>query len=171
LLLQQGHTQDGLDALRAALHVLPVNVFQLRHTPFLGEVAQAEGRLGNVAGGLATVEGAIATANANEEGWCLPELLRVRGDLLAKHGGEAGTIAAERELRSAVDMAHRQGALSWELRAATSLARLHRERRRDAEAREMLEATLQRFTEGFRTADVVAAAALLGELGGAIAPG
>jgi predicted ATPase/DNA-binding winged helix-turn-helix (wHTH) protein len=171
LLLQQGHTQDGLDALRAALHVLPVNVFQLRHTPFLGEVAQAEGRLGNAAGGLATVEGAIATAKANEEGWCLPELLRVRGELLANDGGEAGTIAAERELRSAVDMAHRQGALSWELRAATSLARLHRERRRDAEAREMLEATLQRFTEGFRTADLVAAAALLGELGGAIAPG
>jgi predicted ATPase len=55
--------------------------------------------------------------------------------------------------------------LSWELRAATSLARLLRDRDRIDEARDLLAPIYDRFTEGFGTADLIAAKQLLGELG------
>jgi hypothetical protein len=60
--------------------------------------------------------------------------------------------------------ARRQGALSWELRAATSLARLWRDQKRTKEAWGLLTPVYDRFTEGFKTADLKAAKALLGDL-------
>ena len=64
-----------------------------------------------------------------------------------------------------LDWARRQGALSWELRAATSLARLWHEQGRTADARALLMPVYDRFTEGFDTADLKAARALSGDLG------
>jgi len=66
---------------------------------------------------------------------------------------------------SSLDLAHRQGALSWELRAATSLARLLRDQGRSAKALALLHPVYDRFTEGFDTADLKAAEALLDALG------
>ena len=63
-----------------------------------------------------------------------------------------------------IDMARQQDALSWELRATTSLTRLVRDRGDSARARAMLAAVYDRFTEGFDTADMVAAKALLAEM-------
>ena len=60
-------------------------------------------------------------------------------------------------------MARRQGALSWELRAATSLARLWRGQQRVDQARKLLAPVYRRFTEGFATADLIAAKALLAQ--------
>ena len=71
---------------------------------------------------------------------------------------------AEGHFRHAIDWARRQGALSWELRAATSLARLWRNQGRSKEARELLASVYHRFTEGFRTVDVNAAKVLLDSL-------
>jgi predicted ATPase len=72
--------------------------------------------------------------------------------------------AAEDHFRQALGWARRQGALSWELRAATSLARMWRNQDRSEEARELLAAVYDRFTEGFETADLTAAKALLDNL-------
>jgi len=72
--------------------------------------------------------------------------------------------AAEDHFREALDWARRQGALSWELRAATSLARMWRNQGRSKEARELLAPVYDRFTEGFETADLKATKALLDEL-------
>ena len=69
--------------------------------------------------------------------------------------------------RQALDEAHRQGALSWELRAATSLARLLRDQGHPAAAMSALQTVYERFTEGFGTADLIAAKQLLDELGDA----
>jgi predicted ATPase len=64
-------------------------------------------------------------------------------------------------------LARRQGALSWELRSATSLARLLRDQGRSAEALALLQPVYDGFTEGFGTADLITAKQLLGELGDA----
>ena len=66
-------------------------------------------------------------------------------------------------LRS-IDTARRQGALSWELRAAISLAQLWQTQDRNSQASDLLASTLNRFSEGFATADLVRAADLLEDL-------
>ena len=71
---------------------------------------------------------------------------------------------AHRRLAQALDWARRQGALTWELRCATSLARAKHEQQRTVEAHELLSAVYDRFTEGFDTADLKTAKALLSSL-------
>ena len=78
--------------------------------------------------------------------------------------GEIGIGLAEDHFLQGLDLARRQGARSWELRCATSLARLWRDQARSKEARELLTPVYDRFTEGFATADLRAAKALLEEL-------
>ena len=87
----------------------------------------------------------------SEAGWIAPELLRLRGELLLSQSAPATAKPAENLFRQALDLAHQQGALSWELRAATSLARLLRDQGRQAEAIVCLQPVYDRFTEGFGT--------------------
>ena len=86
---------------------------------------------------------------------------RVRGDLLNATGDRA---AAEQNYREAIAVAERQSAKVFELRAATSLARLWRDQGKRAEARDLLAPIYAWFTEGFDAPDLVAAKALLHEL-------
>jgi len=82
-------------------------------------------------------------------------------------GAPEAAATAEDHFRQALDWARRQGALSWELRAATSLARLLRNQGRPADAIACLQPVFDRFTEGFGTADLIAAKQLLEDLGSA----
>jgi len=91
-------------------------------------------------------------------------LLHIKGELLLLQGAPGDAAVAEGHFRQALDWARRQGALSWELRCATSLARLWRNQARSNEAREPLAPVYDRFTEGFDTADLKAAKALLDDL-------
>jgi predicted ATPase len=125
-------------------------------------MAEALGRAGQNAEGLAAIEEAIARAEHTEERWAMAELMRVRGDLLLLQGA-SGAAAAEDHFRQALNEARRQGALSWELRAATSLARLLRDQGRPAEAVEALRPVYDRFTERFGTSDLILAKQLLDE--------
>jgi predicted ATPase/DNA-binding winged helix-turn-helix (wHTH) protein len=95
--------------------------------------------------------------------WTLPEVLRVNAELLLWHGATGAAIAAEAKLLAALDVARQQSTLSWELRVATSLARLWHRSGRSAAASGLLAATYDRFSEGFDTGDVVAARRLLAE--------
>lgn len=90
------------------------------------------------------------------------ELWRLRGKLLL----QAGAIPAEVEtcFQRALDVARRQHARSWELRAATSLARLWQGQGKREEARELLKGVYAWFTEGFQTSDLIEAKALLDTL-------
>jgi hypothetical protein len=99
------------------------------------QMAEALGRAGQNADGLATIEEEIARAERTEERWAMAELLRFKGEVLLLQGAPGAAAATEDHFRQALDWARRQGALSWELRAATSLARLLRDADRIREAR------------------------------------
>jgi predicted ATPase len=107
---------------------------------------------------------AIERPEQTEERWLIAELLRLKGELLLLQGIHGAAMEPEGHFRQALDWARRQGALSWELRAATSLARLLRDQGRPAEAMALLGPVYDRFTEGFDTADLKTAKALLDTL-------
>jgi predicted ATPase/DNA-binding winged helix-turn-helix (wHTH) protein len=94
-------------------------------------------------------------------GWCAPEVLRKRGEYLLRLGDAPDVDAAELEFRRAMAMSQRQGALSWELRAATSLARAWVGRGRTAEACDLVAPIYGRFHEGLATSDLRAARAIV----------
>src|SRR5262249_49178699 len=99
----------------------------------------------------------------HDECWWEAEVCRLQGVLLLR---QPGTPLAEAEacFQRALDVAHRQEAKSLELRAAMSLARLWQQQGKGAEAYELLAPIYGWFTEGFDTADLQDAKALLGEL-------
>jgi predicted ATPase len=127
-------------------------------------MAEALGRAGQIDDGLAAIEEAIDHSERTEERWLFAEFLRVKGELLLLQAAQGAAAAAEDHLRQALGMAHRQGALAWELRAATSLARLSRDQGRPAEGMALLQPVYSRFTEGFESADLKEAKGLLDEL-------
>jgi predicted ATPase len=94
-----------------------------------------------------------------------PEVHRLMGDLLLRRNPSAPD-RAEASYWRAIERARSQEAKSWELRAATSLARLWRDQGKPTEARALLAPIYGWFTEGFDTADLKEAKALLEELGG-----
>jgi predicted ATPase len=92
-------------------------------------------------------------------------LLRLKGEVLVLQSAPAAAETAEDLFRQALGAARQQEARSWELRAATSLARLLRDQGRSVKAVILLQPIYDRFTEGFDTADLIAAKQLLAELG------
>jgi predicted ATPase/DNA-binding winged helix-turn-helix (wHTH) protein len=161
VLVMTGDLKAGATLLRAGLDEINDPDFGLWFLTGLTEFAEAMGHLGRIADGLATIERGI---DRSQIGWLAPELLRIKGELLLLQGTTGTTEAVEDLFQQALDWARRQGALSWELRAATSLARLQRDRGRPADAIASLLPVYDRFTEGFNTADLKAAKALLGAL-------
>jgi predicted ATPase len=127
-------------------------------------MAEALGRAGQIADGLAAIAEAIEQSERTDERWAIAEMLRIKGELLLLQDAPGAVAAAEDQFRQALEWARRQGALSWELRAATSLGRLWRRQVRSKEARELLAPVYGRFTEGFATADLKAAKTLLDDL-------
>ena len=163
LIIRRGDTAAGLRVLHAGLNELGnAKYAALRLVSFF--VAGALARAGQIIDGLTIIEEAVARSQATEERWLIAELLRLKGDLLLLQGALETAAEAEILFRQALDWARRQGALSWELRGATSLARLLRDRGRSAEATALLQPVYDRFTEGFDTADLKAAKALLDAL-------
>jgi predicted ATPase/DNA-binding winged helix-turn-helix (wHTH) protein len=160
---RSGHAA-GLVALRGGLEQAGEARFLPRFLLFLGELAACLGSAGEIAAGLETVDEAIARCEARDERWYMAELLRIKGELLLLQGSPGAAAATEDHLRQALDWARRQGALSWELRACASLARLLRDQGRAAAATALLQPVYDRFTEGFDTADLKAAKALLDAL-------
>jgi predicted ATPase len=108
---------------------------------------------------------AIATADQREgsQRWYVPELLRIKGDVLLQQGSDWSALA-EDCYEQAGELAREHGALLWELRVALSLARLRVIQCRQTDARQILAPVYDRFTEGFGTADLRAARAMLDAL-------
>jgi hypothetical protein len=125
------------------------------------ELVEALMKAGRTVEGLAVLDG--FAAQSPELGGFAPEFLRLRGELLLLQTAPAAK-PSEDFFRQALDSAHQQGALSLELRAATSLARLLSNQGRHAEASTCLQSVYDRFTEGFATADLIAAKQLLDNL-------
>jgi predicted ATPase len=116
---------------------------------------------GQLEEGAARLDQALQLVERTGERWFAAELDRQRGRLLLRQG-EAE--AAEELYRKALSIAQEQEAKLWELRAAASLARLWRNQGRSAAARDLLAPVYGWFTEGFETADLKEAKALLDEL-------
>jgi predicted ATPase len=161
LLIKRGETGAGSQSLQLALERLPEPAIHHHMSLLLAEQAAGLGGAGQIAEGLGVVDKALARAEQTEAGWYLAELLRTKGELLLLGRGPTTAETAEQCFHQALDVARRQGALAWELRAAMSLARFWRGRQRASQARELLARVYRRFTEGFETADLIAAKALL----------
>jgi predicted ATPase len=164
LLIKSGSIGAGLELLRTAFARIPQGAFTLFYTPVLAEIADALGRDGNAAEGLSIIDEALARSDSYEERWCVAELLRIKGELILRRGTPQAAAAAEEHFLRSLDWARRQGALSWDLRTSTSLARLQQDQGRIAEARSLLQPVYDRFSEGFETADLKTAKAFLDSL-------
>ena len=162
LAIERGDVVTGWRLLRGAFHEFGGFTSAMQVNAFL--MVEALGRAGQMVDGLAMIERAIASSEETEGRWLTAELLRIKGELLPSQGEDGARAAAEDHFRQALDWARRQGALSWELRAATSLARLWRDQGRRAEGMALLRPVYDRFTEGFDTADLKTARALLDAL-------
>jgi predicted ATPase/DNA-binding winged helix-turn-helix (wHTH) protein len=132
--------------------------FSFRSLSGLTQLAEALGQAGRTTEGLAALE---ANVGKFEDGCFSPELIRLKGELSIQQDMPGAAELAEALFRQALDGAREQGALSWELRAATSLARLLRNQGRPADAIACLRPIYDRFTEGFGTVDLVAAKQIL----------
>ncbi len=162
LRIQQGDAAAGLPILRAALEELGEARSVPRFAVLFGAYATGLAQSGQIAEGLAAIGEALEHCQRNDENWIMPELLRVKGALMERQGLADSTMAAEDLYLRSLDVARGQGAVSWQLRTAISLARLWNGQRRAGEARELLSPIYDRFTEGFATADLQTAKALLG---------
>jgi class 3 adenylate cyclase len=119
--------------------------------------------LGDYEAAEETISGTISLVNRTNERFCEPELYRIAGEIIfRKPAGDL--VAAEERFRESIKVAQKQSAKWWELRASKSLARLLRDTNRRDEAHAMLADIYGWFAEGFDTADLKDAKALLNEL-------
>ena len=132
----------------------------------IGELAELAANAGYVDEISPIVDEDLERAERRRELWAVPDILRVKGELLLLQADPDPELAKEYFLRS-LQCARAQGALSWELRTAMSLALLERAQGRTEQARRLLQSVHDRFTEGFDTADLKRVKRLLAELGSA----
>jgi class 3 adenylate cyclase/predicted ATPase len=160
-LVEQGQGDAGIAQIRQG--IAAQRATGGRNTGPLALLAKACWNLGQSEEGLRVVAEALAIANSNGEGRWMAELYRLQGELLltlaSEHHAEAETC-----FHQALGVARRQQAKSWELRAAMSLSRLWQRHGKRSEAYELLAPIYGWFTEGFDTADLKDAKALLNEL-------
>jgi predicted ATPase len=148
--------RQGIAAVRATEQALFV--------PFLCTVlADVANHLGHPQDGLQALAEAHTLVEQQEERWWEAEIYRLRGVVLLRQPGTAQEEAAETWLRRALDVARRQQAKSLELRATMSLSRLWLRQGKRVEAYGLLAPIYDWFTEGFDTADLQEAKALLDE--------
>jgi predicted ATPase len=165
LLVERAEFAEGLAVLREAFNICRQTGWRMSYPEFKGALASALAGLGQLDEALQAVDDAITGAGERENGqqWYVPELLRIKAEvLLQQDSGRAES--AENCFHQAGEVAHEQGALFWELRIALSLARLRVIQDRQHEALQILAPIYHRFTEGFGTADLRAARAILDTL-------
>ncbi|MBB5191719.1 putative ATPase [Silvimonas terrae] len=156
------HPEQGIAAIRGCLVELHEARYELLTTGFCLALTEGLGAAGRIGEALELVEHTIAAVQANGDLYYLPELLRIKAWVLLR-AADDNVAQAQACLVESLALSQHQGALSWALRAATDLARMWAPTRRE-EARDLLAATLGRFEEGFETADLVTASALLQQM-------
>jgi tetratricopeptide (TPR) repeat protein len=130
------------------------------HIFFVCVFAELCGDAGYPEQGLRALAG---VGTASRDTLCGPDVYRIEGELMLK-SANASADAAEERFQTAIELARSRAQKSFELRAAMSLARLWQRQGRNEEARRALADIYGSFTEGFGTADLIAAKALLDEL-------
>ena len=160
----QGQGEEGRAQIHQGLAAWGATGAKVIRPYGLALLAEASARAGQPETGLTRLDEALAVVDDTGERRWEAELHRLKGELLlaysAGHDAEAATC-----FRQALDIARQQQAKSWELRAAMSLSRLWQQQGEWDAARELLAPIYSWFTEGFDTADLQEAKALLEELG------
>ena len=156
--------EEGIAQMRQGLAAWRATGAQVLRPYGLALLAEASAQVGQIEKGLTLLAEAMTVANDTGERRWDAELHRLKGELLLAHTRESD-LEAESCFGQALDIARRQEAKSWELRAAMSLSRLWQRQGKSVAARQLLTPIYGWFTEGFDTADLQEAKALLDELG------
>ncbi len=162
-LVHQAQHQEGIAQINQGLKAFRATGAEIARSYFLALLADAHGMTGQPAEGLLTLAEALTLVEHTGERWYEPELHRLKGALLLQQSPDNHT-EAEICFQHAIRIAQSQQAKSWELRAATGLARLWEQQGKRPEARQLLGDVYHWFTEGFDTADLQDAKTLLDEL-------
>ena len=163
LLIRRGDAAGGAVLLRAAIGSFGTAQQSMHYAGFVPDLAEGVAATGDFAGAAAIVEEALTRAERSGVQWHVPELLRLKGELLLRSSGAFTTAPSEACFQSAIELAVRQDALFWGLRASSSLAHLRRQQGRHRDAHRLLAPVYTRFIEGLETEDLWSANALLGE--------
>jgi predicted ATPase len=161
LKVKTGEVVEGISLLRSgstAFRATGAELWAPHHNALLAEAFEIAGEIGEA---VTLLDDALRIVERTGERWLEAELNREKGQLVLRQGHP---VAAEGLYREALSIARKQGAKLWELRAAVSLARLHRDQDRRAEAHDLLAPVYGWFTEGFDTPDLKEAKALLDAL-------
>jgi len=162
--IARGAHDAGVEPLRKALVALRAEQHFIMWTTLSRALAGGLALRGDTVEALATIDAALAWAAQRGGAYDVPDLLRAKGEILL-FTANGSTEAAEQVLLQSLTVARSQSAPSWEMRSAILLARLWLGQGRSEAARNVLLDAYQRFTEGFATSDLKAAAQLLRELG------
>ncbi len=162
-LAEQGDLQEGIAGMRSVIEGMRARGAVVGSSWYLALLAGAHRKAGQVEEGLAAAAEELEFVRKTGEHWGEAELHRVKAELVLART-PADPEGAEASFRDALEVARRQSAKSYELRAATGLARLWRKQGRRQEARDLLAPVYDWFTEGLDTRDLKEAKALLDEL-------
>jgi predicted ATPase len=160
-LSEHGKVEIGIDQMKAGMAAFRTTGSDFLASYLTALVAQVESELGEANQSLATLANTLGLVEKRGERWCEAELNRLQGEMLLAHGSD--TAQVEASYRRAIEVARKQNAKSLELRAAIDLARLLLEQGKTFEARDLLSTAYGWFTEGFDTADLKEAKALLAD--------
>jgi predicted ATPase len=156
-----GQIGEGMSQMREGIAAMQALGARCYRSWDLCALAEEQARAGHAEEALTPLGEAFAFVEDTDERHWEAELYRLKGELLLTQGDDA---EAEASFQKAIEVAHRQSARSWELRATTSLARLWQKQGRTDGAREVLAEIHGWFTEGFDTPDLRDAKALLDAL-------
>jgi predicted ATPase len=162
-LAMQGQGAEGLTQLRQGLDAYQATGAAFQRPHFLSLLAEVHRSLGQPEAGLTALSEALTLVEKTGERYYEAELHRLKGELLLQQAAPE-VSHAETCFQQSLDIARRQQAKSLELRAAMSLSRLWQQQGKRDEARALLAPIYGWFTEGFDTADLQEAKALLEEL-------
>jgi TOMM system kinase/cyclase fusion protein len=163
-LAHQRQAREGIEQMYQGLTAYRATGAEIFRPYCLALLAEAYGILGEPEAGLAVLTEALTLTDATGVRWYTPELYRLKGELILLQQNSDHQVEAETCFQHALDIARSQQAKSFELRAATSLSRLWQQQGKRPEAHNLLAPVYHWFTEGFDTADLQGAKALLDEL-------
>ena len=164
LLVRNGDFEKGVNLLRPVLDTCHRTGWKPGYPEYLGVLAEGLAGLGRYPEATSTIDQALKAASHGGERWYVAELLRMKGELRLHEADSVTLATSERLFDEAMQLAQQQGALAWELRIASSLARLKIGQGQRETARDILEPVYRRFTEGFETSDLIGARSLLEKL-------
>jgi predicted ATPase len=163
LFIETGKASEAVQAITSGITSLRSTGAILYEPWHLWYLAMAYAELGRPDDARRCIDDAIEKVERSKEKWCEAEVHRIAGEIALK-SPQPDAAKAETYFERALAVARQQQSKSWELRAATSMARLWRDQGKRDEARELLAPVYGWFTEGFDTRDLKEAKALLDEL-------